>query len=239
MLRTSSMPRRTLLAFVALALVFASGLVACGSDSSTSSPSSAETPMAESRDTTSTTPDPPAEERSADARGRGNQAAASKPSVPAEEEFTPPPHQDSSGGSEQFRVKRGDNSIQEYGDEASSSDFVEAAAALHAYLDARAVGAWAAACTYLDRRLAAEMVKFASQQNGAKACPPALAAISSSAPPRVLREAARVDVAALRVKGDSAFLLFRDSAGQSLFISVTREAGTWKVAALAASPLGG
>jgi hypothetical protein len=148
-------------------------------------------------------------------------------------------HHDSGGGSEQFLVKGGDNSIQEYGDEATGSEFAVAAAALHRYLDARAAGAWTAACGSLARPLIAQLVEVAAGQGGVSTCPKALKAISADVAPDVLREAARVDVAALRVEGATGVLLLRNEAGDGYFIAMVRKGDRWKVAAPAASPLQG
>ena len=169
----------------------------------------------------------------------GTEPQSSKPSVSNKGKLTPRPHRDSGGGSEGFRVKGGDNSIQEYGGEVSGAEFTAAATALHGYLDARAMGAWTAACGYLERTLVIKLVEFAPPDVGQGDCPKALEAISAGVPPSVLREAAQVDVAALRLKGASGFLLLRDEAGDGYFIAMSRKGGGWKVGAPAASLLPG
>ena len=137
--------------------------------------------------------------------------------------FTPPAHQDSGGGAAQFETKGGDNSIQEFGSEASGSDFEAAAAALHGYLDARAAAAWTAACAYMSP--------------GVANCPETLASLSADVPAAALSEAAEADVAALRIEGDRGFLLFHGARGTNYFMPLVREGGTWKVAAIAPSAI--
>jgi hypothetical protein len=153
--------------------------------------------------------------------------------------FHPKPHHDSGGGGAQFERKGGDNSIQESGSEARGSEFDQAAAALHGYLDARAAGAWSAACTYLAPGLTDSLAQLTGAGgSGAKpSCPQLLATLSTGLPPAALREAAIADVGALRVKGKSAFLLFKGAHGSAYFMPMARAGGEWKVAAIAASAL--
>lgn len=151
----------------------------------------------------------------------------------------PRPQADSGGGSTQFERKGGDNSIQEYGSEASGSEFAEAAKVLHAYLDARAVGDWRAACERLASRMTEELVRQLGTGQGGKGtdCGEVLAGLTAAVPRAALRQAAVADVGALRVEGESGFLLFRGAQGEDFFIPMAREDGIWKVAAVAASPL--
>jgi hypothetical protein len=152
-------------------------------------------------------------------------------------DFTPPPHQDSGGGSAQFEAEGGDNSIQEYGSEPSSAEFAEAAAALHAYLDARAAHAWAAACEYLATGMREALIQQLASGGGKSSCAAILASLSAGVPDSALREAAAVDAGALRGEGDSGFLLLHGAHGVDWFVPMAREGGTWKVAALAPSAL--
>lgn len=225
----------TLLVFSAL------GLIACGCGSSGTTPStvtssgatSGKAPEAAGGGADSKSGSPGAG-RTAGRHPKAKEKAAQKAA------FTPKPHHDSGGGSGQFRTKGGDNSIQEYGDEPSRAVFDEAAAVLHDFLDARAAGAWRSACQRLAGSVVTGLVQqLAGQANGGPGhCAEILAALSSGAPPAVLREAAQADVGALRVKGESGFLLFRGAHGESFLMPMRREGGHWKVAAVAASSLG-
>lgn len=141
-------------------------------------------------------------------------------------------------GAAEFRSQGEDNSIQEFGEEASGADLKQAAAALHAFLDARAAGEWDAACERLAPAVSAELVRQLGAQGGEKLdCGEILAGLAGAVPPQALREAAEVDVGALRAEGDSGFLLFRDARGEAFFVPVRREGGDWRVAAIAPSPL--
>jgi hypothetical protein len=160
---------------------------------------------------------------------------SSKASGPAAGAFKPKPHHDSGGGAAQFTVKGGDNSVQEFGAEASESELQEAAAALHGFLDARTERNWAAACTYLD---AAVKQSFAGLGTApARPCATSLAALTGKTSSSTLREAAVADVGSLRAEGDRGFLIYRGAGGGVYAIPVAREHDAWKVAGLSGLPL--
>lgn len=180
----------------------------------------------------------------AQAGGKGG-SGKSQPSEPkGDEGGTEPnrslpvaPLQVSGGGSGQFRVKGGDNSIQEFGDEASESELEEAAGALHDFYVARAREEWSRACANLSQTVTGQLAQLAEQaKQGQTSCPPALAAITPSLSPQVARETTVVDAGSLRREGDRGFLLYRDAEGTVYAINMTDEEG-WKVAALAGVPL--
>jgi hypothetical protein len=152
--------------------------------------------------------------------------------------FTPPTHHDSGGGVKQFEVKGGDNSIQESGDEASSSEFAEAAATLHAFLDARAARAWKVACEQMSPAVAKQLVSELGSAGGKQAdCAEVVASLTAGVPAAALRQAAVADVGALRVEDDHGFIIFRGTGGETFFMPMVREGDHWKVAAIAASLL--
>lgn len=147
------------------------------------------------------------------------------------------PLQVSGGGSGQFRVKGGDNSIQEFGEEASESELEEAAKALHDFYVARAREEWRRACANLSQAVAGQLEKLAEQaKQGGTSCPAALAAITPGLPPKVARETTAVDAGSLRREGDRGFLIYRDGEGTVYAINMADEDG-WKVGALAGVPL--
>lgn len=149
--------------------------------------------------------------------------------------FTPPTHRDTPSGAAELETEGGDNSIQEFGSEASGSDFEAAAAALHGYLDARAARAWRAACSHLSPDTRGSLGDLGG--GGAASCPETLASLSAEVPNEVLAEAAEADVAAMRVEGDRAFLLFRGAHDAAYFMPMAHVGGAWKVAAITASAL--
>jgi hypothetical protein len=222
-------------------LPFALLLAACGSGGSSSSSVAT---------TSSATPQPRAASapRSGGERKPDSGATGSKPPQSGRSEapptpepaFEPRPHHDSGGGSKQFEAKGGDNSIEEYGSETSGSEFDEAARAFHDFLDARAAGAWAAACKRMASAVTEGLIRqLGSAEGGGKpTCATVLADLSTGVPRAALREEAdQADVAALRVEGDRGFLLFRGVEGEAFFVPMLREDGQWKVAAIAPSAL--
>jgi hypothetical protein len=155
-------------------------------------------------------------------------------------EFKPKQHSDSGGGAEQFRVKGGDNSVQEFGEEADTSEFEAAATVLHNFLDARAEGNWAAVCQYLSKATIESFEQLASRskQGGNTSCGAILAGITNPNAQAALKaEAEKADIGSLRTEGGQAFLIYTGTEGTILAIPMADEVGTWKVAGLAGTPL--
>jgi len=180
----------------------------------------------------------------AEAGGKGG-SGKSQPSEPKGDEGEAKPNssmpvaplQVSGGGSGQFRVKGGDNSIQEFGEEASESELEEAAKALHGFYVARAREEWRRACANLSQTVAGQLEQLAKQaKQGGTSCPVALAAITPGLPPKVARATTAVDAGSLRREGDRGFLLYRDGEGTVYAINMADEDG-WKAGALAGVPL--
>jgi len=218
-------PRRAKPAAAALvALLLAVAIAACGGGSESTRAATAATT---------------AEQTQAGSGGRH--------SVPAHPESggvsghpVPRHHHDSGGGSAQFRVKGGDNSIQEFGSEASGSELAAAAAALHGFLDARAAGEWAAACSHMSKSVIASLSRLAAsgkQPNGAD-CAEILKKLINPAVKRELEEEAeQADVGSLRIEGGRAFIIYRSTEGTVMAMPMVDEGGTWEVGSLAGVPL--
>ncbi len=161
-------------------------------------------------------------------------------------EAKPPPpaakvaHHDSGGGAAQFGTKGGDNSIQEFGEEASDSERESAAAVLHAYLDSRAAHRWDDACFYMSSALVASVEQFAGsygKERELEGCGETLAALSEGSSQKALEELANVDVGSLRGNGERGFLLYYGPGNATFAMPVVVEDGAWKVASLDATPL--
>lgn len=170
----------------------------------------------------------------------------SKPSPQGEEDSqsTPAPapvaHNDSGGGSAQFRHKGSDNSIQEFGSEASTSERDRAAEALHGFLDARAARDWSTACSYMSAGLIGSLealLAHAPQAEKPKGCAEILAALSGGAPDQALQDVAQADVGSLRSDGERGFLLYHGANDTDYAMPMVFEGGAWKVGALEGSPL--
>lgn len=154
-------------------------------------------------------------------------------------EATAQQHEDSGGGSAQFRVKGGDNSVQDFGSEASEPEFDEAAAAVHGFFDARVRGDWEAACTYLAKDVSDSLVELTgnSKELQGEDCAGILEALSKGAPQSAFKAAAVADVGSLRIEGERAFVLYRGSGGTVFAMPMQNEGGSWKLASLAGTPI--
>jgi hypothetical protein len=170
--------------------------------------------------------------------GGGGQSSGSEGGNSGSEK--PIHHHDSGGGSTQYRVKGGDNSVQNFGDEASASERDQAAAAMHGYLDARANQDWTKACTYLAAPVVEQLEKLTekSEQLKDKGCPAILEVLASQADPKLLREeAAQADVGSLRIEGERAFVIFRGVEKTIYTIPMVNEDGEWLLGSIAPAPL--
>lgn len=144
----------------------------------------------------------------------------------------------SGGGSGQFRVKGGDNSVQDFGEESGGSELEEAAAALHDFFAARAEEDWSAACARLSKTVTEQLEQLGSRSKSAnKSCPATLAALTPPLPPAVQRESTVVDAGSLRVEGERGFLIYRGAEQTVYAITMAREGEQWKVGSLAPVPL--
>jgi len=165
------------------------------------------------------------------------------------DDFVPEEHDDSGGGSAQYRVKGGDNSVQEFGAEADEAERDDAATALHNFLDARAQETWEAACSYLSSDVRESLESFAvkareaaakqdsAERFDATSCASILRRLTNRAAlPELRKEAALADVGSLRIGGDRAFVIYTGLGGTIMAIPVVNEDG-WKVASLAGTPL--
>ena len=217
------------------ALLVAIGLSACGggdggttsSSSSTSSPGDAGDGQTQAQTTGGA-----AKKKDGGQGGQDDNGSSST--------FTPEQHSDSGGGSAQFKVKGGDNSVQEFGEEADASETEAAAIALHNFLDARAEGDWDAACRYLSKSTAESFEKLAARakQIDGSGCGAILEALTNPAAKSAMKaEAKKADVGSLRIEGDRAFVIYSGTGGTVLAIAMANEDGDWKVASLAGTPL--
>ncbi|HSS04998.1 MAG TPA: hypothetical protein VLK89_07420 [Solirubrobacterales bacterium] len=224
------------------ALLLAVALAACGGGGDSSSTTTETT--AQGQAAVESSAGGPAQGKaksgSGEAKSGSSESGAKSGSSGDSGNFVPKHHHDSGGGSAQFRVKGGDNSIQEFGAEADTSEFDAAATALHNFLDARAAGDWAAACTYISKGVTESLEKLAAQakQGEEMGCGVVLEKLTNPAAKQLMRnEAAKASVASLRFEGESAFIIYTGVSGTVLAIPMASEGGTWKVASLAGTPL--
>jgi hypothetical protein len=227
MRRVVASSSKRVLALLLAAAISACGLAACGegsgSTASTATTSAASAPATTSAPAastpTATTPAPTAP----------TTTTSSKPAP------TPAPSSASGGGAASFRAARGDNSIPDFGAEAPNSDRARATAALSAFLRARAAGDWSTVCSYLAATTRKQLERLAG---ASKDCGTVLAGLSKGG--EAGAETLTGGVAALRIKGDSAFALYHGSHNSKYVMPMVNEGGAWKISQLAplAYPLG-
>lgn len=145
----------------------------------------------------------------------------------------------SGGGSAQFQVKGGDNSIQEYGEEGEESELQEVAEIVHGFYVARAEEKWATACSYLASSNIEQLKQLVSQSPEFKnaGCEQALAAFTRSVPASVDREITTIDAGSFRHEGEQGFLIYYGAGHIVYAMPLRNEGGAWKVAALSGSAL--
>jgi hypothetical protein len=236
---------KTLIAALAV-LLLAVGLAACGGGGDDSSSNTTEASAQGQAEGGSSGAAPNQDE----GKGGGDQGKAtsgdgdgqssgSKPSGGDASDFVPKQHSDSGGGSQQFRVKGGDNSVQEFGAEADTSELDAAATALHNFLDARAEANWAAACEYMSKGMIESIEKLgAKAEQTDTSCGGILAAVTNPAARDQLKaEAEQADVGSLRIEDGNAFVIYTGPEGVVFAMPMVNEGGAWKVTGLAATPL--
>ncbi len=216
------------------------GLAACGggSDSGSSSSTSIEATAQGGESTAAESPTA----KGGEGKSGGEEGQRQEPASRRKEaaEFTPKRHHDSGGGSSQFIVKGGDNSVQEFGEEADSQEFSDAAVALHNFLDARADGNWAAACGYMAKAIIQSFEKLAAQakQIEDKSCAGILEKLTNPGAADVMKqEAQKANVGSLRVEGERSLVIYTGTQGTVLAMPMANEGGKWKVAAISGTPL--
>lgn len=220
------------------ALLLAAALGACGGGDDSTSGTAASRDRATGPTSTTGSTGPASKGGASDSGSQGKQGEG-QPEGGNAADFTPKQHQDSGGGAAQYQVKGGDNSVQEFGQEAGSSDFEAAATALHNFLDARAEGNWAAACQYMSKSTVESFEQLATRtQSADTSCGAILAQITNPNAQQSLREeAAKADIGSLRTEGDQAFLIYTAGSETILAMPMAHEGGKWKVASLAGTPL--
>lgn len=227
------------IAALAVAIIAAVLLAACGgSDSSSSTTSPTSSSSGESGDRTDSTEANAAKKGPAEGQQKGKDGGDGKTGGSAGSggsDYAAKPLQVSGGGSAPFLTKGGDNSIQEYGEEAGESELTEAAEALHAFLVARADEDFARTCSFLTKDEVQQLEQLGSQSpqlkdKGCAAVVEALAAEPLSAATK--RELTEVNAASLRVEGGEAFLIYNGANNTAYFVRMNNEDGAWKVGAL-------
>ncbi|HEU4735590.1 MAG TPA: hypothetical protein VFS48_01005 [Solirubrobacterales bacterium] len=246
--------KRPLAALIAAVLATAL-LAACGGSDSDSTSDSSPSEATSAATTATTTPqdggDPP--EGSSDqsqSQSGGKDRDGSSSSDPADKQSgddgggsgsqdVATPLAVSGGGSAQFRVKGGDNSVQEYGEESDESELQEAAEVVHSFYVARAREEWSKACSYLAKGNIEQLEELGSQSPEFKGagCAAVLEAFTRPLPAAIQREITTVDAGSLRRDGEQGFLIYYGADHDTYAMPLRDEGEGWKVAALSGTTL--
>jgi hypothetical protein len=207
---------RRLTALIFLAGALALALSACGSSSSSSTQSStATTPTA------SSTPE-----------GQSTQAQTTTPtngqSTPQSTTTTP------TTGSSQTP----ENSIKTYGSAASSAEQAALAATAFSFFKAMAASDYAKLCAGISASNRKELEAFDKAKHEKLACPALLKKLIGTRGAPEARKAAAGKLISVRVKGSTAFVIFKPKGGTPSYFVLKREGSGWRAISLApGSPL--
>jgi hypothetical protein len=217
-----------LLLAVALAVLLATGAAACGGDDS-------DDPTAVTTEQTA----PPATTED-DGSGQGEKEPGDdRGGSPAGSEDSD--SDDSQQGSASFRTPGGDNSIQNYGEEADEEERKAASATVLGLMQARAVGDWEIVCGYLAEAALRPLEQLGERtpQFKGKSCAELLGALTASAPASLRASNLEGNIDSLRVKGDRAFALYHGTDGKDYFFPLVKEDDEWKAGTLTPSEFPG
>jgi hypothetical protein len=136
--------------------------------------------------------------------------------------------------SAEFRTPGGDNSIQNFGEEADAAELEAATEALEGFLAARAASDWAGQCENLAIAAVKPLEQLAEQspQLKGKDCATILKALSGGLPASTRANTLTEGVASLRVEGERGFALYHGPKGVDFFVPMAKENGEWKVGTL-------
>jgi hypothetical protein len=171
---------------------------------------------------------------------RGQQGGSKDGTTGFTAEEVETPLEVSGGGSEQFTVKGGDNSIQEFGEESGESELEEAAETVHSFFVARATGDWEGACGALSKAMTEQLEQLAESSTslGGKGCASFLQAFTSKLSASEWQETTTVDAGSLRQEGEQAFLIYYGVGKAVYAMPLSVEDGQFKVGALSGDALG-
>lgn len=168
--------------------------------------------------------------------GGGDSEGSTASPIGGEETNTAPTTADDKGAgpSAEFRTPGGDNSIQEFGEEADGPEVAAATSVLRGFLKARAAEDFAGQCATLAKSAVAPLEELAarSSQFEEKGCAAVLAALLADASADARVNTMSSDIASLRVEGDRGFALYHGPKGADYFVPMAKEGGEWKVGAL-------
>jgi hypothetical protein len=141
-------------------------------------------------------------------------------------------------GSGSFVVPHGDNSIQTYGAEASAGERRAAETAAATFLEARAEGNWAKACTVV-AAITLKQVEIAAAKTEVDTgdCARLLKLLLGPVPALARADTMTDGLGSFRVDGGRGFALYHGPRGVDYVITMIKEGGDWKLVALAPNEL--
>jgi hypothetical protein len=197
-----------------LSLAAVLGLLAAGCGSGSTSTTSTPTPTA-----------PPSGSTTSQGSGStpsGGQSATTTPSTGGGSS----PSSSSSSAS-------GDNSIQTYGSAAASAQKIELKNAAFSFFKAMADSDYAKLCEGISAANRKGLEAFTKAKHEGAGCPKILKMLIARRGVPEARKAAQGTLTSVRIKGDTAFVLFRPRGGPPSYFVMKREAGAWKAISLA------
>jgi hypothetical protein len=101
---------------------------------------------------------------------------------------------------------------------------------LTVFLRARADGQWSKVCAYLAATIRRQMERLGKSAGGKLAgCANTVASLSGAGPAALRADPLTNGVAAVRIKGKTAFVLFRGPHSSKYVMPMQNEGGSWKV----------
>lgn len=133
----------------------------------------------------------------------------------------------------------GDNSIQEYGDEAGGGERAEATEAVLALFRAMESGDWSEVCAKYLSAANLEQLKLLSEKSKdaqGKGCAELIGGFTQNIPGRT-PDSPKDSIASMRVEDGVGFAIYRGIDDKGYAIPMKLEGGVWKLTALAPTPL--
>jgi hypothetical protein len=130
-----------------------------------------------------------------------------------------------------------EESIEGFGEEAEGSERDEVLAAFHGYLGALAEGDEQGACSHLAANVQQSLQQLAAKAKKPPSCPQLLEALLSPEADQIAQGQEEGKVTKVRVKGDTAFVVFHAPGARLYQLTLVQEGGEWKATSLSASVL--
>ena len=128
-------------------------------------------------------------------------------------------------------------SIEGYGDEAEGSDREAVLSAFHAYFGALAQGDEQAACSRLGANVQRSLQSLAAKSKKELSCAQLLELLLSPQAKQIAKGQANGKITKVRIKGDTAFIVFHAPGARLYQLTMVEEEGEWKATTLSASVL--